>query len=177
MSAGASKTREARPDLRESVTHAVALAIACLISYTTITQLLVRIHSVSPSDDALGALWSVVATIFVYRATLTQSFAAALSRIAATLVSFVLCLGYLLLFPCPPCGMALLVGVGAILAVLLHRPDDAVTTGITTAVVMIVASLAPAHPWEQPILRLGDTIVGVGVGTAAVSLVLAATHR
>jgi multisubunit Na+/H+ antiporter MnhB subunit len=57
---------------------------------------------------------------------------------------------------------------------LLDRPDDIVTTGITTAVVMVVAGLSPTSAWKQPILRLVDTIVGVGVGVAGVWITLKA---
>jgi hypothetical protein len=50
---------------------------------------------------------------------------------------------------------------------LLGRPGDAVTAGITTAVIMVVAAVSPQHAWQQPILRLVDTGVGVGVGVVA----------
>ena len=33
-------------------------------------------------------------------------------------------------------------------------------TGITTAVILVVAAVSPQHAWEQPILRLADTVVG-----------------
>jgi hypothetical protein len=46
----------------------------------------------------------------------------------------------------------------------LGRPDDIVTTGITTTVVLVVAALDLKHALEQPPLRLLDTIVGVAVG-------------
>jgi uncharacterized membrane protein YccC len=50
---------------------------------------------------------------------------------------------------------------------LLGRPGDAVTAGITTAVIMVVAAVSPQHAWQQPILRLVDTVVGVAVGVVA----------
>jgi uncharacterized membrane protein YccC len=50
---------------------------------------------------------------------------------------------------------------------LLGRPGDAVTAGITTAVIMVVAAVSPQHAWQQPILRLADTIIGVAVGALA----------
>ena len=49
---------------------------------------------------------------------------------------------------------------------LLGRADDVVTTTITVAVVLVVAALSPQHAWEQPILRLFDTTVGIAVGLA-----------
>jgi uncharacterized membrane protein YccC len=32
---------------------------------------------------------------------------------------------------------------------------------------MVVAAVSPQHAWEQPILRLADTIIGVVVGALA----------
>jgi hypothetical protein len=54
-----------------------------------------------------------------------------------------------------------LVGASALVVMLLGRPGDAVTAGITTAVIMVVAAVSPQHAWQQPILRLADTVVGV----------------
>jgi hypothetical protein len=35
---------------------------------------------------------------------------------------------------------------------------------ITTVVVMVVAAISPTDAWRQPLLRLLDTVVGVGIG-------------
>jgi uncharacterized membrane protein YccC len=106
-------------------------------------------------------------TIFVYRYSHAESVHAALSRMAATSVSFALCLLYLLIFPFHVWGMAALIGMGAIIVAIMNRPDDTITTGITIAAVMVVAELSPHNAWRQPILRLVDTAVGVAVGIAA----------
>ncbi len=71
---------------------------------------------------------------------------------------------YLLFFPFHLWGMATLIGIGAVAMSLLDRPEDVITTGITTAVVMVVAAISPEHAWKQPILRVMDTTVGVAVG-------------
>ena len=102
----------------------------------------------------------------VYRYSHAESARAALSRMAATFVSFSLCLVYLLIFPFHLWGMAALIGTGAIVVTIMGRPDDTITTGITIAVVMVVAALSPHNAWRQPILRLIDTAVGVAVGLA-----------
>jgi uncharacterized YccA/Bax inhibitor family protein len=60
---------------------------------------------------------------------------------------------------------------------LLGRPDDVITTGITTAVVMVVAAISPNHAWMQPILRMVDTIVGVAVGVVGAWLSLKSDDR
>jgi uncharacterized membrane protein YgaE (UPF0421/DUF939 family) len=143
------------------------LAIACLTSYSVITRILSRAYFISRDDELLGGMWAVAATVFVYRESYQQSVSAALSRMAATLLSFVLCLIYLLIFPFHAWGMAALIGIGAIALTLLDRSGDIITAGITTAVVMVVAGISPRHAWMQPILRLIDTIVGIGVGIAA----------
>jgi uncharacterized membrane protein YccC len=60
---------------------------------------------------------------------------------------------------------------------LLSRPDDIITTGITTAVVMVVAAVSQNHAWKQPILRLMDTIVGVAVGVVGAWISLRSGQR
>jgi uncharacterized membrane protein YccC len=161
----------------EAIAYGVSLAIACLLSYWLVTRFLAHVYSVSRDDDLLGGMWATVATVFVYRYTYEQSARAALSRMAATFVSFVLCLVYLLIFPFQPWGMAILIGIGAVVTTLIGQPDDTVTTGITTAVVMVVAALSPHNAWREPILRMIDTAIGIGVGIAGARIILGATRR
>jgi uncharacterized membrane protein YgaE (UPF0421/DUF939 family) len=91
---------------------------------------------------------------------------AALSRTSATLLSFALCLVYLLVFPFRVWGLVVLIAVGAIVLDLIGRSEDMITACITTAVVLVVAGISPEHAWKQPILRLIDTVVGIVVGIA-----------
>ena len=49
-------------------------------------------------------------------------------------------------------------GTSALAVTLMGRPGDAVTAGITTTVVMVVAAVSPLHAWQQPILRFADTV-------------------
>jgi uncharacterized membrane protein YccC len=141
--------------------------VACLTSYWLVTHLLTRAHSISHVDDIIGGLWAVIGTIFVSRNTYQQSFKAGVSRIAGTLVSFAVCLVYLIFLPFHLWALALLIGLSALVTILIGRPDDAATAAISTAVLIALAAVTPQHAWEQPILRLGDTIVGVIVGVAA----------
>ena len=155
----------------ETCSHAVGqgvgLAAASLISYALITHILTRVYSVSREDDLVGGMWAVIATVFVYRQSYQKSMKAALSRMSATVLSFALCLVYLLIFPFHPVGMAALIGIGAVVLILVNRSEDVITASITTAVVMVVAGISPQHAWTQPILRLVDTSIGLGVGIAA----------
>ena len=160
-----------------AVLHGIVLSILCVISYWLITHLLAHVFPVSRDDDLLGGMWAVVATVFVYRYSYEQSTGAALSRMAATSLSFALCFIYLLFFPSQVWGMAVLIGIGAVAMSVLDRPDDVITTGITTAVVMVVAAISPDHAWKQPILRLLDTIVGVAVGVAGALVGLWSPYR
>jgi uncharacterized membrane protein YgaE (UPF0421/DUF939 family) len=142
------------------------LALAALISYELTTRILTNAIS-SRDDQLLGGMWSVVATLFVCRQSYNESVSAALSRTAATSLSFILCLGYLLFLPFSSWGMAVLIAIGAVILIMINRPWDIITTSITTAVVMVVAGISPKHAWRQPILRLFDTFIGIAVGITA----------
>ena len=160
-------TRPQRETLGRAVGQGVELTVACLISYALITQILIRVYSVSREDDLLGGMWAVVATIFVYRESYQKSVSAAISRMSATVLSFALCLIYLLFLPFHALGMAALIGIGAVVLILADRSEDVITASITTTVVMEAAGITPQHAWTQPILRLLDTNIGMAVGIAA----------
>jgi uncharacterized membrane protein YccC len=144
------------------VVYALNMGIACLITYWIITYLLYGF--VDQASDFLGGMWAVVAVLFVFRDTRAHALSAGIARLIATCVSFALCLTYLLLFPFTPVGLAILLGIGTLVMALLQRRDDIVTTGITTAVVMVVAAMSPNDAWQQPLLRLFDTVVGIALG-------------
>ena len=81
-------------------------------------------------------------------------------------MSVVLCLLYLWFFPFTVAGMEASIGLGTLTMMLLGRRDGIVTTGITTVVIMVVAALSPVDAWHQPMLRLVDAIVEIGIGVA-----------
>ena len=155
------------PQAGTAVVECVVLAAGCLLTYWLVTKLLSRVYSLSRDDDLLGGMWAVLATIFVLRDSYGQSVTAAVSRMSATVVSFALCLIYLAFLPFHAWALAVLVGASALTVMLLGRPGDAVTAGITTAVIMVVAPVSPHDAWQQPILRFADTVIGVAVGVAA----------
>lgn len=146
------------------IVYATSIAVASLLSYAIMTHLLLGIADAD--SRLLGGMWAAVASVFVYRDTRMHSLVAGIERLIATCVSFALCLAYLLLFPFTPVGMAVLIGLGTLAMMALGRRDDIITTGITTAVVMVVAAISPADAWQQPPLRLADTVVGIAVGVA-----------
>jgi len=170
----AERTRQ--PRIGRAAVTGTELALAALVSYGLTTRILTSAVS-SRDDQLLGGMWSVVATLFVYRESKELTIRAALSRTVATSLSFVLCLGYLLIFPFTPWGMAALIGMGAFILLMIDRSEDIVTNVITTAVVMVVAAISPQHAWTQPILRLVDTLIGVAVGIAAVLIGMRRSNR
>jgi uncharacterized membrane protein YccC len=146
------------------VAYAADMAIACLISYWIVTSVLHRF--VDLPDDLLGGMWAAVATVFVFRDSRSHSLSAGVARLIATCVSFALCFAYLCFLPFTPLGMAVLLGAGTLAMTLLGSRDDIITTGITTAVVMVAAAIDPQHAWHQPLLRVVDTVFGITVGVA-----------
>src|SRR5215472_2567293 len=88
-----------RIPVMDAILHGLMVSVLCVASYWLITQMLTHVVSLSRDDDLLGGMWAVIATIFVYRFCYKESVRGALSRISATILSFVLCFIYLLLFP------------------------------------------------------------------------------
>jgi uncharacterized membrane protein YccC len=170
----APRIRLTQAEITIAVADCVMLGLACLLAWWLATGLLSRLYFLTRADDLLGGMWAVIATVFVFRDSYQQSMAAAVSRMAATAVSFLLCLAYLVFLPFSAWGLALLVAASALVVILAGRPGDAVTAGITTAVVLVVAAVSPQHAWQQPILRFADTVVGVAVGLGAAWLGLGA---
>lgn len=144
------------------VVYSLNMAIACLITYWIITYILSSFPD--QASHFLGGMWAVVAVVFVFRDSRAHALSAGIARLIATCVSFALCLPYLLIFPFTPVGLAILLGIGTLVMAALGRRDDIVTTGITTAVVMVVAAMSPKTAWQQPLLRLFDTVVGIALG-------------
>jgi len=76
-----------RAEVRAAAADSTVLAVACLVSYLLTTRVLSLVYSVSKDDDALGGMWAVIATVFLFRDSYNKNLAAAVSRMTATLVS------------------------------------------------------------------------------------------
>lgn len=149
-----------------AMVQSIVLGVACLITYVLVTEVRSRVYSASRADDLIGGLWAVISTIFVLRTSYQESVAASVSRVASTSISFGLCLVYLIFLPSNAVAVAGLIAVSALVVLLLGQPANLLTACVSTAVVMVVAVVEPQHAWQQPILRLIDTIVGVAIGVA-----------
>ena len=167
--------RERWHEVRHAVRQCAVLAVACLVSYLLATNIISHVHLLSREDELIGGLWAVIATVFVLRDSYEHSMTAALSRIMATVVSFALCLLYLAFLPFHPWALAVLVGASALAVTLIGRPGDAITAAITTTVLLVGAAVTPQQAWQQPILRLADTVIGIAIGVAAAWLELRVT--
>lgn len=156
---------------RHDIACSVVLAIACAVTYLVLVDGVGPILSETRESREIGAMWAVVSTIFVFRVSVSEGLGDARTRLSATVMSLVVCLVYLLIFPVTAIGIGVVIGVGSLLAAALGRPQDAVLTGITSTVVLVVADLGSSSArWVQPVLRLLDTGVGIAVGLAAAAL-------
>jgi uncharacterized membrane protein YccC len=144
------------------IAYAMDMAIACLVTYWVVAFLIPNLAG-RPSTS-VGILWAVISTVFVYKDTRSHSLSAGISRLIATMIGLALCLSYLLLLPITSFGMAVVIFVGTLVTISLERHDEIGLTAITTAVVMIVAASEPQNAWQQPLLRLVDTVVGIAIG-------------
>jgi uncharacterized membrane protein YccC len=145
------------------IAYAVDMAIACLVTY----WIMMAIHSrfsFGASSEVVGTLWAIVSTVYVFRDTRAKSLSASIGRLIATVVSFMLCFAYLLLFPFTPIGLLAVLAWGTLVMMVLGRRDEIGLTGVTTAVVMLVAAVDVQDAWQQPLLRLMETLIGIAVG-------------
>lgn len=156
---------------RTDLVSSLVLGVACGAVYLLMVDGVGRVLSQARESREIGAMWAVVATIFVFRSTLSDRLADTRSRLAATVMSLLVCLVYLVFFPVTAVGIAFVIVLGSVLAIAAGRPQDAALTGITSTVVLIVADLGrPAPQWVQPLLRLLDTAIGIAVGLCAAAL-------
>lgn len=146
-------------------TYALQLAVACLVTWYVSSGLFYRV--VDSGTDLIGSMWAVVATVFVLKETLSKSIATGVLRMIATVISAVICSIYFLFLPFNPVGMPVLIALGYLACIAFGRPDVAVTTGITTTVIMVVGRLEPETAKIEPLLRLVDTLIGSAVAIAA----------
>jgi len=145
------------------IAYAVDMAIACLITYWIMAEIHTR-FGLGASSQVVGSLWAIVATIYVFRDTRANSLSASIGRIIATVVSFALCFAYLVLFPFTPVGLVAVLAIGTLVMMALGRREEIGLTAVTTAVVMLVAAVDAPAAWQQPLLRLMDTLIGIAVG-------------
>ena len=146
----------------EDTIYAVSMACACFVSYEVAAFALSGL--VGHSDQYLGVTWATVATVFVFDDSRSSIVSAGFARLLATGVRFALCRIYLSLFPFTPVGLAVVLGAGTAVMIMLNRREDIATTGIATSVAMVVAAMSSHNALQQPLLWIMDTVVGVAVG-------------
>jgi len=133
MGTAARRRRHSGLSPRAAVVHAVSLAVAVLVAWYIATGITSHMSFLPGSSVLLGGMWTVCATTFVYREKFTASRTNAWSRVVATAVSFVLTMGYFALFAFTPWGMAVVLGLGALIVDFIGEPGDSVTASIISA--------------------------------------------
>lgn len=146
------------------------LGATCVLVFWLTWNVIGSIAQESTQSRAVGTIWAVVSTIFVFHDTAADRRQLLERRIAATLLAFALCELYLLVLPFSIWGLGVMVALSGIAATLIGRPGDAGTAAITTAVILIASSLTqPNLVLFQPLLRLIDTILGAGINVLVAS--------
>ena len=132
------------PQTGEVVIRGAILALSCAISYWLITHILANTYSISRDDDLLGGMWAVVATIFVCGIA-TRRACGPPYRAWRQHPQFRIVLGVPFDFPVSRLGHG-----RADRDRYYRRNDNGPSgrhhqTGITIAVVMVVAALEPTR--------------------------------
>jgi hypothetical protein len=130
--------------------YAANMGIACAICHWIATKALSA--TVSANSDLLGEIWAAVATVFVFMTSRDNGLSAGAARLIATIVSFALCQVYLWFWSLAVAGTVTQIDIGISILMLLDRRDDIFTTGITTVVVMVVATISPKDARRESLL-------------------------
>jgi uncharacterized membrane protein YccC len=160
-------------DLTVYLVGLVGVVAAC---YAAISLVLGPVP-VSVADLGLGRMWSVVAGVFVFHLASTELRRQAVVRVSATVVSVLVCLGYLAVARTTWWGLSIAVAVSAAVPLVYGRRSDAVTAAITSTVILQVAATTHDVRTVIPLLRLLDTVVGTAVGLVVGGLVAAVLRR
>ncbi|MEM7224735.1 MAG: FUSC family protein [Pseudomonadota bacterium] len=119
----------------------------------------------------LGTVWGVIAAVFVIHDSGKGSFKLAVSLLIGTVLAALITLAYLLMFSFSVIGLGLCLGVGALLCRAFGRRDSLIPTSIAISVIMITAGAPSDHEtWFNPLLRLGNFLIGALCGTLVVAL-------
>lgn len=116
----------------------------------------------------VGGLWAVISAIIVLESSHTATFSSAKFRLIGSFMGAILSGIYLYFFPFSIIGLTATIGVGVILCYIIGISQSIKLTGVTIAVVVIVATLEhQLHPFMNAGLRFMEC----AIGTAAAVLV------
>lgn len=119
----------------------------------------------------LGAMWGVIAAVFVIHGSRSATLKLAIFRMLGTVFGIAIMLVYLAFFPFHVIGLAACLFVGALFCRAFGRNDLVIVTLITIAVIMVDAG-NPTYqaPWVNPALRFGDSLIGAVSGFLVVAI-------
>lgn len=109
-------------------------------------------------------MWAVISAIIVIESSHSETFVSARNRILGTIVGALVSGIYLFLFPFSVIGFTVAIGIGVLICYLFRIPKAVKLTGITIAVVIIVATIdKDLHPFVNAGLRLAESAIGTGM--------------
>ena len=145
---------------------AIQDALVCLLAYLAGFYFTNDLYG---SSMRIGALWSVISGLVVLQATRLDTVATAWRRVLGTLIGSSISAAYLSLLPFSPIGMAVAIGITALLCHICRVPDHARLAAITVAVIMVVSAAYPGmNPLTNAGLRFGESCIGTVLAVLAV---------
>jgi len=148
-----------------------ALQYAAVAPIVYLAELYLLMGPLGLELSRLGAMWGVIAAVFVIHGSRSATLKLAIFRMLGTVFGIAIMLVYLAFFPFHVIGLAVCLFVGALLCRGLGRNDLVIVTLITIAVIMVDAG-NPTYqaPWVNPALRFGDTLIGAASGFLIVAI-------
>jgi len=148
-----------------------ALQYAAVAPIVYLAELYLLMGPLGLELSRLGAMWGVIAAVFVIHGSRSATLKLAIFRMLGTVLGIAIMLVYLALFPFHVIGLAVCLFLGALLCRAFGRNDLVIVTLITIAVIMVDAG-NPTYPapWVNPALRFGDTLIGAASGFLIVAI-------
>lgn len=153
---------------RSRIFYAVQVALSVLISYLLGQKLS---ESFSEIDPIIGALWTVISTIFVLEEGHLETYKASFMRILGSLIGAATSALFLFLMGRTLGALVTCIFFTIVLCSVLKLYSYLKVANISVAVIMIVAELQnPENIWLFSFLRFLDAAIGIGVAIVMIHL-------
>ncbi|MEM7445355.1 MAG: FUSC family protein [Pseudomonadota bacterium] len=148
-----------------------ALQYAAVAPIVYLAELYLLMGPLGLELSRLGAMWGVIAAVFVIHGSRTATLKLAIFRMLGTVVGIAIMLIYLAFFPFHVIGLGACLFFGALLCRAFGRNDLVIVTLITIAVIMVDAgNPTDQATWVNPALRFGDSLIGAVSGFLVVAV-------
>jgi uncharacterized membrane protein YccC len=150
---------------RDRLRVALQLALISLLASLVGERFTALFHGASAS---IGALWCAITAIATLQATRPYRWREGLHQLLGTLIGALIGGLYLSLFPFSPLGIAICVGLTALLCEGVGINDSTKLAAISVVVVMVISYTHPAlNPLLNSALRFFEACIGVGIAMLA----------